>query len=1010
MRKAQAEQAQSRSSRTPQTTSPASVAFPLSQQALLALGSVVGNRAAGRLATDPQLSVDRDTSVAAKALDLGGLASKVGPATIGLRVNPVAPPASGDENASTSSDDETRNAILESVARLAGGGNADDDWKSPIEEVKERNKGWLAAKFERSEFIELPFGESWATNATDASVTYALLNHLFEGKARGPNTFARLRNALDIRSYGGSAAAAGDDRALRANLRGILAADPTAKTLKYHIKPGTLRVIEEAYRRLRTFEVKRGEEIYQIAAAETGQMVGDFYRAHANGLVRLANGAMSISTEIPRRLGIIDAAPQIPELDMESQWGKDNKRTLEIGVDLGLLLVGGGMAAGTKATIAGASTRLSSISVGGLNVGPWLDAAAKAYFTIGGVSSIEVVATQARDAIELIAYEEVEDPKTGVTRPATEAEMLDAWKQLFDVASGFTKDAVVNRRAKQNARREAEAATHLEESATGGRDLVDDAPESTTTRDGDADAAPPRDRAEGTDATPVEVAAPRSRPADSAVESTTAPAAPTLGSGRASGKGKAKAKAPNHRRLAHEGEGRSWERFGELLAIADIDKVRKKINDGDYGATKEQKAQVLREFEVARLNQIEMTEGTVAATILEQPTLRVRDGKRSYSDATHEVSYDDVGSKGFLSDRDRMVTVEYSDPVLNNLAREFPEAAATLAKKSIEIVVASNKKLDETAGASAETALDTNYYSDLHEERFVPNTPAERSAVVLDQDVAALTVQKMRMPPSEWNRHLQLLVEGLDEATAKKIQDKINQAEVRAPALKAKGLSKAYAELTAALSKKPLDIVEIRRLATDVKLLEPDAYGVRDAVLETRASQQLSKLGKETPGEGSTPKRELVAAAAANVTRGSDATSMKAQAHRAAQHYADLTKKIDPSGSGNTLPQVAAAAKHLLRIFDSVENAGLVDPKIAGMVATLGKIVEAKKVGEDAGASMAHKAIDKWLRDATGPEPDWIDPKMSQQAAFDTFSNEASRLGGDASRRLTRLDETASEE
>ena len=365
----QAEKSRNHSEPSPHSTSQASVSVPSSPQAILALGRAAGNRAVGQMIGDGRLRVNRDAEPTTRPVDTAEPVAEAGGPSVGLLVNPRAQPEIAEEKSTTPGDEETTQGTLERMLAFMGEYSPDDAWILPIEEVKERNEGWLAAKFERTDYIELPFSEIWAMNATEASVTDALLAHLFEGKERGPRTFARIRNSLNIRSWGGSAAEIGNDEAIRANLLAILRVDPTATTFKYQIKPGTLGVIEEAYRRLRAFEVKRGREIYEEQAEETGQMVFDFYRAHANGVIRVVNGGVSLALENHRRLGLIDDVPQIDELKMKSKWGQENKRTMELGIDLALLFVGGFAAAGTKAAAAGGSLEVRAVSVGGLNVG-----------------------------------------------------------------------------------------------------------------------------------------------------------------------------------------------------------------------------------------------------------------------------------------------------------------------------------------------------------------------------------------------------------------------------------------------------------------------------------------------------------------------------------------------------------------------------------------------------------------------------------------------------------------
>ncbi|MEZ5295899.1 MAG: hypothetical protein R2697_06390 [Ilumatobacteraceae bacterium] len=306
-------------------------------------------------------------------------------------------------------------------------------------------------------------------------------------------------------------------------------------------------------------------------------------------------------------------------------------------------------------------------------------------------------------------------------------------------------------------------------------------------------------------------------------------------------------------------------------------------------------------------------------------------------------------------------------------------------------------------GLDPAAALDTNFYTELHEGAVTPSNAAERMAISADQTVVSLMEVELSAPGSLGDlRQAQLdalarteMPDSVRGEMRQRIEQQFATAERRAAEISAGGreaaLQRARARLEDALQRTPPPSArELRQLMADVKLLEPDAYGSRAAVEGVVHGQQGLRRA-ETTADRAAAGRHV-----GPVGRG-EGTLTERLEHRLQQARASLghlLAHVRPPGR-NSVRDVLAVAKQLARILHAFREAGqFIDHPLL----------------DDAGAVVASKSEND--PDATIREVRvWAERAGlrfgSEQALLDAYVAEARRLGIEMTTRLGTSTESA---
>jgi hypothetical protein len=375
----------------------------------------------------------------------------------------------------------------------------------------------------------------------------------------------------------------------------------------------------------------------------------------------------------------------------------------------------------------------------------------------------------------------------------------------------------------------------------------------------------------------------------------------------------------------------------------------------------------------------------------------------------------DLGSVGFGSDRDvtiRAVPRTGRNPDLRSLV--------TASMDGVQSMYRSLERL----GYPAATALDTNFYTELHEPTIHLASAAEVGAVRFDQSVVSLAEARRGMTPDAW-RALKLdTTRALSSPGARRIQSAVeagararlttlfDRAEALADSLGPHvpagapnpALTARYDSLREVLHRAnpPATAREQRWTMAEVKLLEPDAYGSRAAVEGVVDTQQ--GMARSHSGAAAEHIR------GGRVTAlGSDGAAHPRLAALAQEGCSSLGKLYEhtilppePPATDRTPREPAHAksvrdgAKYLLRILHAAREAGLQPHSELEHVATA--IIEAKShdTPDQAGAL----ARSDWARERglTHREP---------RAVGERFIGEARELGRTLCVRLVALEQVA---
>jgi len=389
------------------------------------------------------------------------------------------------------------------------------------------------------------------------------------------------------------------------------------------------------------------------------------------------------------------------------------------------------------------------------------------------------------------------------------------------------------------------------------------------------------------------------------------------------------------------------------------------------------------------------------------------------------IEMQEFGRPGFASDRDITVRATPRDAAafaqLSDAQRQAVERQ--MVQASAEMVPLLYQAL-ERAGLPADRALDTNFYTDLHEGLIRTVDPAEATGIIADQQVVSMSEVILNTTPEQWARYREQQLAMIDghrqsppdmrSAQRERFLQQVIMAEMSVRRLlggslpgefsdagtrqqrQVAGLDAARERLIAALTREPpASPREQRRLMADVKLLEPDAYGTRGAVehvvlggqglLRNATAEQVQAdgfrsqadidAGTGEPGpqrfDGTTGMMSEISAEAELADR-----RARAEAHVGPRRPGDRTA----SAFEINAPRLSAAEAvlgHLLAHLGSTYGSASTTAKNLGRIAALADelsvrsrssgmrhlpaIVAAK--GEPQAARATRDALQRWARD-----------------------------------------------
>lgn len=348
----------------------------------------------------------------------------------------------------------------------------------------------------------------------------------------------------------------------------------------------------------------------------------------------------------------------------------------------------------------------------------------------------------------------------------------------------------------------------------------------------------------------------------------------------------------------------------------------------------------------------------------------------------------DLGTVGFLSDRDVTLRASSADSA-------HPVPPDVLIRASFAAVREAYARLRQRGFDPAE-ALDTNFYSELHESAIEPASAAERMAISADQTVVSLIEIEISAP----GQLARLRRDQLEAITAQDLPDHIRAeltdrietqfatAERRAAELTAGGreqaLEAARTRLEEALQRTPPPSArEVRQLMAEVKLLEPDAYGTRAAVEGVVLGQQAYR-GARTPEELRAASRHVGPA-----TDGAGTLTERLE-HRLQQARASLGHLLAhaPKEGTTTPTSLVGVAKQLGRIAHAFRESGLrLDNPL---INETGAVVAAK--GDNDPATIVRE-VRGWA-ERTNRRRD------NEQQLLDAYVEEATRLAIEMTTRM----------
>jgi adenine/guanine phosphoribosyltransferase-like PRPP-binding protein len=361
-----------------------------------------------------------------------------------------------------------------------------------------------------------------------------------------------------------------------------------------------------------------------------------------------------------------------------------------------------------------------------------------------------------------------------------------------------------------------------------------------------------------------------------------------------------------------------------ISEVGSFKELRKQVNEGLFGSPKAVEA-----LQQARMKLVDGVLAEIQRVIAER-----------YPGVELVVS--DLGTPGFNSDRDVTLKAKAkgnAKPTPNDLIA----ASVDGVRAAYDILngkpggpgdpFAKARELVGGRNFAPDRVLDSNFYTELHESLVKPRNAQERLAIVEDQSVVSLAEVRANMKDAaEWTAYKDRLLESFaktdDGATGleadinkfakRRIEGQLKAAEALHAELHPQGVGAE--QMLATVQQQLLDALkrnaspqEIRQLQAKIKLLEPDAYGTRAAVVgvvdqyQGAARADTSKKAWEALGSGKEPLTVREAAA----TTAQEAAASAGKLRHAAPD------------SGATTAQAVSAAKYLARIHEAFQKAGM---------------------------------------------------------------------------------------
>lgn len=161
------------------------------------------------------------------------------------------------------------------------------------------------------------------------------------------------------------------------------------------------RFLQDRSRRIHEFKEKLRDSRYALDA------IISFYTAHVNGVINIINGAIDLGVAMnsPVAAHMPGAhIPHIPKIPYRGEYGAKYGRTMETGVEAGVIILTGGAAAEVVGGVGEtALAGVNDLTVGGVRVGPGLVVATKASMVGLAVRDVYKTAQLARADIEVLS-------------------------------------------------------------------------------------------------------------------------------------------------------------------------------------------------------------------------------------------------------------------------------------------------------------------------------------------------------------------------------------------------------------------------------------------------------------------------------------------------------------------------------------------------------------------------------------------------------------------------------
>jgi hypothetical protein len=419
---------------------------------------------------------------------------------------------------------------------------------------------------------------------------------------------------------------------------------------------------------------------------------------------------------------------------------------------------------------------------------------------------------------------------------------------------------------------------------------------------------------------------------------------------------------------------------GTIREMANLKAIRKLIADKKLG----NQARAKEILQTARKK--------IIKDVFDAAVAEIKQSNPEYADINFEAF--DKGTDNLDSDKDvTMKTtggkIEKVGPESAPKEAESPEAKQKRVQQQVKASVELSNKMYELLnkmGLPPDIALDANFYTDLHEADFLPLDANGRidsagaKQITADQEVVSKAEIRMGMTDAQWAAFKQRQLAALDTPEgaapeqaalkgqarknmedilngAEKLADKLGVKKETTPAEREVKLKIARDRLIAALNQGKSSAVELRQLMSEVKMLEPDAYGARagvDSVVEFQQSMsaKVTEEATVTDPDGTTRKVTQERAADISDIKAIEARRGKVLADdpeemshsdallvslRLARTHADRLSVLSQEAStcmakvyshsaeatGNNVEAVRSVAKQLDRIMMAFSDAGL---------------------------------------------------------------------------------------